>query len=49
VLFIVGGVLPFLWIAWLGIRHFRTGEVTHEMPEDVLFTELEPVGAGERQ
>jgi nitric oxide reductase subunit B len=48
VVFIVGGTLPFLWIAWLGIRHLRTGTVTHEMPEDVLFTELEPVGAGDR-
>ncbi|HEX6876408.1 MAG TPA: cbb3-type cytochrome c oxidase subunit I [Nocardioidaceae bacterium] len=47
VLFIVGGTLPFLWIAWLGIRHLRSGQVTHELPEDVLFTELEPAGAGD--
>jgi nitric oxide reductase subunit B len=48
-LFIIGGTLPFLWIAWLGIRHLRSGDVTHEMPEDVLFTELEPVGAGDER
>ncbi|MEO5744981.1 MAG: cbb3-type cytochrome c oxidase subunit I, partial [Terracoccus sp.] len=43
VVFIVGGALPFLWITWLGLRNFRTGETVTEMPEDVLFTELLPV------
>lgn len=42
VLFIVGGAVPFLWICWLGLRHFRSGPTVHEMPEDVLFTELVP-------
>jgi nitric oxide reductase subunit B len=44
VIFIVGGVLPFLWITWLGVRHFRHGETIEEMPQDVLFVELEPAG-----
>ncbi len=44
VLFIVGGVLPFLWMAWLGLRHFRHGETVEELPQDVLFVELEPAG-----
>ncbi|MEO5745473.1 MAG: cbb3-type cytochrome c oxidase subunit I [Terracoccus sp.] len=42
VVFIVGGALPFLWITWLGLRNFRTGETVTELPEDVLFTELVP-------
>jgi nitric oxide reductase subunit B len=43
VVFIVGGVLPFLWICWLGVRHPVT-KVTMEEPEDVLFTDIsEPV------
>ncbi|HEX2895711.1 MAG TPA: cbb3-type cytochrome c oxidase subunit I [Marmoricola sp.] len=46
VLFIVGGTLPFFYIAWLGIRHLKSGQITDEMPEDVLFTELEPVAVG---
>lgn len=39
VVFIVGGVLPFLWICWLGVRHFWSGRSTYELPEDVLYTE----------
>jgi nitric oxide reductase subunit B len=39
VVFIVGGVLPFLWICWLGVRHPVT-KVTMEEPEDVLFTDI---------
>jgi nitric oxide reductase subunit B len=44
IVFIAGGCLPFLYICWLGLRHFRNGSTVHEMPTDVLFTELEPVG-----
>jgi nitric oxide reductase subunit B len=42
VVFIVGGVLPFLWICWLGVRHtFGPGVTTTlEEPEDVLFTDI---------
>jgi nitric oxide reductase subunit B len=43
--FIFGGCLPFLWITWLGLRHYRTGDTTYELPQDVLFTEKQPVGA----
>ena len=43
VVFIVGGVLPFLYICWLGVR-YRVGGGTLEEPEDILFTEIrEPV------
>ncbi|WP_205620895.1 nitric-oxide reductase large subunit [Intrasporangium chromatireducens] len=48
IIFIVGGVLPFLWITWLGVRHFRHGETVEEMPQDVLFVELEPAGRERR-
>ncbi len=43
-IFIIGGVLPFLWMTWLGLRHYRHGKVVDELPEDVLFVELEPSG-----
>jgi nitric oxide reductase subunit B len=47
VVFIVGGVLPFLYICWLGVRH-RVRGVTLEEPDDVLFTEiLAPAGVGD--
>jgi nitric oxide reductase subunit B len=49
VLFIVGGVLPLLYLCWLGVRE-RTTPTTLEEPEDVLFvtvTEPEAVGGGE--
>jgi nitric oxide reductase subunit B len=45
-IFIIGGVLPFLWIAWLGLRYSRRGAVTEELPQDVLFVEKQPVAAG---
>lgn len=44
VLFIVGGVLPVLYIGWVGVRH-TVKRVTLEEPEDILFTEVsEPEG-----
>ncbi|HKX68080.1 MAG TPA: cbb3-type cytochrome c oxidase subunit I [Intrasporangium sp.] len=43
-IFIIGGVLPFLWMTWLGLRHYRQGKVVEELPQDVLFVELEPAG-----
>jgi nitric oxide reductase subunit B len=44
VLFIAGGAIPTLYIAYLGIRHTVT-RVTLEEPEDILFTEVdEPDG-----
>jgi nitric oxide reductase subunit B len=44
IVFIVGGAIPALYIAYLGIRH-TVKRVTLEEPEDILFTELsEPAG-----
>jgi nitric oxide reductase subunit B len=44
VVFIAGGALPALWIAYLGIRYTVT-RVTLDEPEDILFTEVrEPDG-----
>jgi nitric oxide reductase subunit B len=45
-IFIIGGVLPFLWIAWQGLRYSRRGPTNEELPQDVLFTEKQPVAAG---
>lgn len=36
---IVGGVLPFVWIAWTALRHFRTGSTVQELPEHPLYVE----------
>jgi nitric oxide reductase subunit B len=44
-LFIVGGAIPALYIAYLGIRH-TVKRVTLEEPDDILFTEIaQPEGA----
>ena len=51
VVFIGGGVLPFLYICWLGVRH-RVSQLTLEEPWDVLFTEIRepvPAEAGDRE
>jgi len=37
-LFIIGGVLPLLYLCWLAVRRLRPG-VSLEMPMEVLFTE----------
>jgi nitric oxide reductase subunit B len=39
VLFIVGGVLPLLYLCYLGVRH-TVPLVTMEEPEDILFAEI---------
>ena len=45
ILFIVGGAIPALYIAYLGIRH-TVKRVTLEEPDDILFTEIaQPAGA----
>jgi nitric oxide reductase subunit B len=44
VLFIVGGVLPILYLTWLGVRHM-VPQVATEEPKDVLFTEVVESGA----
>ena len=44
IIFIAGGALPTLYIAYLGIRH-TVKRVTLEEPDDILFTEIvEPEG-----
>ena len=44
IVFIAGGAVPTLYIAYLGIRHTVT-RVTLEEPDDILFTEIsEPEG-----
>jgi nitric oxide reductase subunit B len=42
VIFIGGGVLPFLWITWLGVR-YRITSTTSEVPVEALFVEEELV------
>ena len=49
VIFIAGGVLPLLYICYLGVRH-TVPRITMEEPEDILFTEItEPETAGQRE
>jgi nitric oxide reductase subunit B len=49
VLFIIGGVLPLLYLCYLGVRH-TVPRVTLEEPEDILFTEItEPETTGSRE
>jgi nitric oxide reductase subunit B len=43
IVFIVGGALPALYIAYLGIRH-TVKRVTFDEPDDILFTELSEPG-----
>jgi len=38
-LFIAGGVLPVLYLSWIGIRH-TVPRVTLEEPQDILFTDV---------
>jgi nitric oxide reductase subunit B len=37
---IVGGVVPFCWIAWIALRHFRSGQTVDELPEHALYTSV---------
>ena len=47
--FIVGGVLPLLYLCYLGVR-YTVPRITMEEPEDILFTEVaEPEAAGPRE
>jgi nitric oxide reductase subunit B len=49
VVFIVGGVLPLLYICYLGVRH-TVPRITMEEPRDILFTEItEPETTGPRE
>jgi nitric oxide reductase subunit B len=47
VILIVGGVLPFLWITWLGIRHGIKAKAT-TMPPETLYVEETPEAAQDR-
>jgi nitric oxide reductase subunit B len=42
VILIVGGVLPFIYIAWTALRNLRSGSVADELPEHPLYTEVAP-------
>jgi nitric oxide reductase subunit B len=44
-IFIVGGVLPFIWIAWQAVRHFRASPSTDELPENPLYTVVDASSA----
>ena len=46
IVFIVGGILPIVYLSALGIRYMRTGTSTEE-PKDILFTDV-VAQAGER-
>jgi nitric oxide reductase subunit B len=50
ILFIAGGVVPLLYICWVGVRH-RVKRTTMDEPDEILFTEItepapEPPAAG---
>jgi nitric oxide reductase subunit B len=45
VVFIIGGVLPVLYLCWLGVRYMRQ-QVTVEEPKEILFTELASMTGG---
>jgi nitric oxide reductase subunit B len=49
VVFIVGGVLPLLYLCYLGVR-YTVPRIVMEEPEDILFTEItEPEATGPRE
>jgi nitric oxide reductase subunit B len=39
-LFIIGGVLPLLYLAWLSVRYMRPVERAPEKSTEMLFTEI---------
>jgi len=38
--FILGGIVPFMYIAWIAVRNFWNGSSAEELPADPLYTEL---------
>ncbi|BBZ05394.1 nitric oxide reductase [Mycolicibacterium chitae] len=49
IVFIGGGILPFIWMSWIAVRSFwqsRTAEPVEELPDDPLYVEL-PQGAAD--
>lgn len=47
--FILGGVLPFVWIGWTAIRNVRHAPVSDELHEQPLYTELDPTPAASQK
>ncbi len=48
IVFIVGGILPVMWIAWVALKSFwqgRNSEYVEELPDEPLYTELD-AGSG---
>jgi nitric oxide reductase subunit B len=43
VLFIAGGALPVLYLAWLGVRHLKV-QPPREEPDGVLFMDIQEPG-----
>ncbi len=41
VIFLVGGILPFVWLAWMGVRHGIKATVTRMEPETLFVEEHE--------
>jgi len=39
IVFILGGTLPILYLAWLGVRYMQKGSAI-QGPQDILFTEV---------
>ena len=39
-IFIIGGVLPYLYIAFLGLRNWRRGRTVDTFAEDALYEEI---------
>ncbi|AYM40942.1 MULTISPECIES: nitric-oxide reductase large subunit [Mycobacteroides] len=49
-IFILGGVLPFVWVAWIAIRNIRRAPADDELLEHPLYVEVDrpPVQQGQR-
>lgn len=47
IVFLVGGILPFIWIAWLGVRH-GIRATTHTLEPETLFVEETPQARHDR-
>jgi nitric oxide reductase subunit B len=47
VIFILGGIVPFLWITWLGIR-YGIEATTQEVPPETLYVEEHPEAKEDR-
>ena len=45
VIFLVGGILPFLWLAWRGVRHAIPATVEAMEPETLFVIETDEARA----